>query len=39
MINGISRAFFHVKAKREAYVQLPSEDVRPGEEGMCGRLG
>ena len=38
MINDISRAFFHAKAKREVFVQLPSEDLAPGEDGVCGRL-
>ena len=38
MINDISRAYFHAKTKREAYVQLPSEDQKEGEDSMCGRL-
>jgi len=31
----IRRAYFHSKARREVYVQLPEEDYT---EGMCGRL-
>eukprot|EP00969_Alexandrium_andersonii_P133793 5917110-Alexandrium_andersonii.AAC.1 len=31
----IKRAFFHAKARREVYVDLPPEDA---EEGMCGVL-
>lgn len=38
MINDVSRAFFHAKATREVFVQLPDEDRRPGEEEFCGRL-
>ena len=38
MIKDISRAFFHARAKREVFVQLPKEDVKAGEEAMCGRL-
>ena len=38
MINDISRAFFHAKAKREVYVQLPSEDGGTTGEPMCGKL-
>ena len=38
MVNDVSRAFFHAKAKREVYVQFPKQDVEVGEEQMCGRL-
>ena len=38
MINDISRAFFHVKAKREVFVQIPQEDLQPDETEICGRL-
>lgn len=38
MINDVSRAFFHAKAKCEVFVQLPQEDRKPGEEHLCGRL-
>ena len=38
MINDISRAFFHAKAKREVFVQLPQEELEHGEERICGRL-
>ena len=31
----VRRAYFHAKAKREVFVELPPEDA---EEGMCGRL-
>ena len=31
----IRRAFFHAKANRPVYVQLPNEE---SQEGMCGRL-
>ena len=38
MVNDISRAFFHARAKRDVYVQLAPEDALLGEEGMCGKL-
>ena len=38
MVNDISRAFFHARAEREVYVQLPKEDLKDGETGLCGRL-
>ena len=38
MINDISRAFFHATAKREVYVQLPSEDIGPSDQPLCGKL-
>ena len=38
MVNDISRAYFHAKAERDVYVQLPSEDQMEGEEGLCGKL-
>lgn len=38
MINDISRAFFHAKAKREVYVQLPNEDKTSSKEPMCGKF-
>ena len=31
----IRRAYFHSKARREVYAQLPEEDYA---EGMCGKL-
>lgn len=31
----VKRAYFHAKARREIYVELPDEDA---EEGMCGKL-
>ena len=38
MINDVSRAFFHAKATRTVYVQLPDEDPGYEEKPMCGRL-
>ena len=38
MVNDISRAFFHARAEREVYVQLPKEDLKDGGTGLCGRL-
>ena len=38
MINDISRAFFHAKAKRDVFVQLPNEDKEAGDEQKCGKL-
>ena len=38
MINDISRVFFHAKAKREVYVQLPSEGGGASGEPMCGQF-
>ena len=38
MVADVKRAYFHARSKRPTYVQLPPEDVGPGEEGMCGRL-
>ena len=40
MTNDVSRAYFYapVKEGQYIYVQLPAEDIEPGEEGMCGRL-
>ena len=38
MINDVSRAFFHAKAKRPVFVQLADEDQEDGQEQMCGRL-
>ena len=38
MMNDVSRAFFHAKAKRQVYVQLAVEDQEHGQERMCGRL-
>jgi hypothetical protein len=31
----VRRAYFHAKARREVYVDLPEEDAEPG---MCGKL-
>ena len=38
MLNDVSRAFFNAKVTREVYVQLPAEDIEPGENEMVGRL-
>ena len=38
MINDISRACFHAKAKREVCVQLPNEDTAPSKDPMCGKF-
>ena len=38
MVNDINRAFFHARAKRDVYVQLPPEDIEPGDENKCGKL-
>ncbi len=40
MTNDGSRAFFYapVKEGQNIYVQLPAEDILPGEKDMCGRL-
>ena len=37
-VNNVSRAFFHAKARREAYVQLVEENELPGDENKCGLL-
>ena len=34
MVNDISGAFFHARAKRDVYVQLPKEDQKVGEENL-----
>ena len=38
MVNDISRSFFHARAKREAFIQLPPEDTKAGQEDMRVRL-
>ena len=38
MVNDISRAVFHARVERDVYVQLPREDLKDGETGLCGRL-
>ena len=35
MFIDVKRAYFHAKARRPVYIQLPPERARPG---MCGRL-
>ena len=34
----VSRAYFYAKALRPVYVQIPQEDLQPGETGLCGNL-
>ena len=31
----VRRAYFHAKARRDVYIELPAEDAEPG---MCGKL-
>ena len=40
MTNDISHAYFYtpVQEGQHIYVQLPAEDMLPGEEDVCGRL-
>ena len=38
MTNDVSRAYFHALAKRRVFVQLPPEDILPGEHDLCGEL-
>lgn len=38
MINDVSRAFFHAKAKRDVYVQIAAKDQEPGDQKRCGTL-
>ena len=34
----VSRAHFYADAVRDVYIQLPAEDPRSGEPGVCGKL-
>lgn len=38
MANDIGWVFFHARAKREVYAQFPTEDIKVGEEQMCGKF-
>ena len=38
MYADVSRAYFYAKAVRPVYVKLPEEDLKPGDEGKCGKL-
>ena len=38
MISDVKKAYFYAAATRRIYVALPAEDIRPGEEAMCGML-
>ena len=31
----VRRAYFHARARRDVFVELPEEDAEPG---MCGKL-
>ena len=34
----VSRAHFYATAVRDVFIQLPAEDARAGEAGLCGKL-
>ena len=34
----VSRAHFYAQSVRDVYIQLPAEDPRAGEPGLCGKL-
>lgn len=38
MISDVKKAYFYAAATRRIYMALPAEDIRPGEEAMCGML-
>ena len=38
MINDVKRAYFHARATRDVYVELPDEDKLPGEGDLVGKL-
>ena len=38
MLNDVNRTSFNLKVTRDVYVQLPPEDVEPGEMDPVGRL-
>ena len=38
MLIDVSKAHFYAKSKRKAFIKLPSEDPRAGEDGLCGKL-
>ena len=38
MVADVRRAYFHAKARREVFVEIPSEDMEPGDELNCARL-
>ena len=38
LIMDVKRAFLHAAATREVFIELPAEAIKPGEEGMVGRL-
>ena len=35
----VKRADVHERRKRIIYIKIPEEDLLPGEENLCGRLG
>ena len=38
MTNDVGRAYFHAKVAREVYVEIPSEDKKPEDGDVVGRL-
>ena len=38
MVNDVKRAYFHAKATRDIYVEIPAEDKTPGEGDVVGKL-
>ena len=34
----VKRAYFNAKATRDVYIQLPPEDPKFGEPGVCAKL-
>ena len=38
MYADVSRAYFYTKAVRPVYVELPAEDLEPGDEYGCAKL-
>ena len=38
MLNDVSRAFFNARVTREVYVQLPAEDIEPGDKDLVSKL-
>ena len=38
MSNDVRRAFFNARVTREVYVQLPAEDIEPGDKDLVSKL-
>ena len=38
MVNDVKRAYFHAKATRDIYIEIPSKDRKPGEGDVVGKL-